>query len=356
VRGALAAALAASVALAPGCAGSLVEPLPREAEIHHARTPDGWELVLVRYRARAEPAGRPVLLCHGISANGRNMDLDERHSMARWFSAHGREAWTVSLRLGGRYLGTDGGTSPLPKPGYDYDSLVEQDLPTAVAHVRRVSGAPLIDYLGHSLGGIALYGYLGRGGEGIGAAVTLGSVLRLDLGGPADAVLAQVAGLLDPVWTVPVKGPSWLEIPLEGLVPDNPGQLLLYNPENTRPSTMQRLLAVGTEDVSAGLFRQLAGMLRNGGLRSRDGTRDYRQALAGVRTPVLVVAGKRDRLAMVPGVRAGYDALGGPREWRVIGVESGARADYGHMDLVIGERAAEEVWPLVLDFLDRHAR
>ena len=349
------AALVAA-ALAAGCAGSLVEPLPREAELHRARTPDGWELTLVRYRARPEAAGRPVLLCHGISANGRNMDLDGRHSLARWLSAHGREVWVVSLRLGGRYLGGGGGTSPLPRPGYDLDALVDQDLPTAVAHVRRVSGAPLIDFVGHSLGGIVFYGYLGHGGEGIGAGVTMGSPLRLDLGGPADAALSQVAGLLDASWTIPVKVPSWLGIPLEGLVPGSPTELLLYNPENTPPSTIQRLMAMGTEDVSAGLLQQLAGMMRNGELRSGDGTRDYRQALAGVRTPVLVVAGKRDRLATVPAVRAGYDALGGPREWRVVGVENGARADYGHMDLVLGERAKEEVWPAVLDFLDRQAR
>ncbi|HZN93765.1 MAG TPA: hypothetical protein VFB81_13735, partial [Myxococcales bacterium] len=54
--------------LGGGCA-TLVEPLPREAEVHRARTPDGWELELVRYAARPAAAGRPVLLCHGITAN-----------------------------------------------------------------------------------------------------------------------------------------------------------------------------------------------------------------------------------------------------------------------------------------------
>ena len=41
--------------------------------------------------------------------------------------------------------------------------------------------------------------------------------------------------------------------------------------------------------------------------------------------------------------------------WAVIGVESGAKADYGHMDLVMGDRAKDEVWPKVLAFFDRHA-
>ena len=69
-----------------------------------------------------------------------------------------------------------------------------------------------------------------------------------------------------------------------------------------------------------------------------------------------MVAGKRDRLATVPAVKAGYRALGGPKEWRIVGVENGARADYAHMDLVIGDRADTELWPAVLDFFERHAR
>lgn len=339
-----------------GCASTLVEALPREAEVHRVRTPDGWQLELVRYQARPEATGRPVLLCHGINANGRNMDLDARHSMARWFSAHGREAWTVSLRPSGPYFGADGGTSPRWKPGYDFDELVDQDLPTAVAHVRRVSGAPLIDYVGHSMGGLVLYGYLGRGGEGIGAATVMGSPLRLDLGGPVDGLLAQVAGLLNAGWYLPVKGPAVLGIPLAGMLQDSPQELLLYNPEVTGHATMQRLMAESTEDVGTGLLQQLAGMYRTGELKSADGTRDYRKLLAGVTTPVLVVAGKRDRLAMVPAVKAGYLALGGPKEWRLVGVENGAHGDYGHMDLVIGDRADTEVWPAVLDFFERHSR
>ncbi|HEY8208025.1 MAG TPA: alpha/beta fold hydrolase [Myxococcaceae bacterium] len=341
--------------LACGCA-AYQEPLPKEAELHHPRTPDGWDLEMVRYAPRQPVTGRPVLLCHGINTNGRNMDLDARHSMARWFAAHGREAWTVSMRPTGAFYGPGGGTNPLSKPGYSLDDLVDLDVPTAVAYVQKVTGAPLIDYVGHSLGGIVVYGYLGQGGQGLGSVTILGSPMRLDLGGPGDLVLPQAAGLLSTSWALPLKGPSLLGIPMAGVVPDNPQELLLYNPENTSHESMKKLMTVGAEDVGVMLLQQLAGMLKTGQLLSRDGTRDYRKALAGVTTPVLVVAGKRDRLAMVPAVRAGYLALGGPKEWRLMGVENGARADYGHMDLILGERAETELWPAVLDFFDRHAR
>jgi pimeloyl-ACP methyl ester carboxylesterase len=347
--------LALIALVACGCA-SYREPLPKEAEVHHPRTPDGWELVMVRYAAQPEAKGRPVLLCHGINANGRNMDLDAKHSIARWFAAHGREAWTISMRRAGTYYGPDGGTTPLPKPENGFDELVDQDLTTAVAYVRKVTGAPLIDYVGHSLGGMVGYGYLGRGGEGIGAVAILGSPMRLDLGGPADMLVVNVAGMLNPNWWIPIKGASPMAIPMNDLIKDNLQELLLFNPENTSQETMKKLAMEGAEDVSVELLQQLAGMIKTGSLMSRDGTRDYRAALAGVTAPVLVVAGKRDRMANVPAVKAGYRALGGPKEWKLVGVENGAHADYAHMDLVLGDRADTEVWPAVLDFFERHAR
>lgn len=350
------AVVAVAIASAGGCAGALFEPLPKEAQIHHLRTTDGWELQIVRYAAQGEARGRPVLLCHGINSNARNLDLDAKHSLARWLAGHGREVWNLSLRPTGRYLGPDGGDTPLSPVGWDFDSLVDQDIPAAVAYVRSTSGVPLIDYVGHSMGGMVLYGYLGQGGEGIGAAAVLGSPLRLDLGGPLDELMPVAAGVLPRSWILPLKDPSALGSPMEGVIPEGLNERLLYNPRNTSTLSMQRLLAMGMSDVSVGLLQQMAGMYGPDGLRGEGGKRDYRALLKGVTTPVLVVAGKRDRLGMVPSVKAGYAALGGPKEWLLIGVENGAQEDYGHMDLVLGDRAAVEVWPAVLDFLDRHAR
>ena len=50
----------------------------------------------------------------------------------------------------------------------------------------------------------------------------------------------------------------------------------------------------------------------------------------------------------------GFDALSGPKEFFIAGEENGLRFDYGHMDLVIGERAPEELWPRIDAFLRAH--
>jgi poly(3-hydroxyalkanoate) synthetase len=95
-------------------------------------------------------------------------------------------------------------------------------------------------------------------------------------------------------------------------------------------------------------------MMRDGQFRSTDGAVDFRRGLAEVKTPVLVVAARRDHIALTPAVRDAYRALGGPKEWLLISVANGAGAEYGHMDLVVGEHAAKDVWTPVLDFLNRH--
>ena len=81
---------------------------------------------------------------------------------------------------------------------------------------------------------------------------------------------------------------------------------------------------------------------------------DFRADMARVHTPVIVVAGKLDRVAPTPAVKDGFRALGGPKRWLLITRANGALGEYGHMDLVIGERAPAEVFRPVLDFFTQH--
>jgi poly(3-hydroxyalkanoate) synthetase len=325
-------------------------PLPPEAELHRAQTDDGWSLSLVRYPAVGPVTGVPVLLCHGISANDRNMDLDEHHSLARWFAAHGREAWTMSLR------GTGGSDRPDAAKGREvpsFDDSWRHDLPAAIAQVRQVSGAAAIDYVGHSMGGMLVYAYLTQGGQGLNAVATLGSPTRLDWGSELDRLLPLAKALVSPRSSLPSEVGAWLSVPIQGW-PDGLFERLFYNPENTSTLTWKRLMAYGSADTSGQVAHQLIAVLESGRFRSLEGV-DFKVGLAQVRTPVLVVAARLDRVALTPAVRDGFDALGGPKEWLLVTRANGARAEYGHMDLVIGDRAPDEVWRRVLDFFDRHA-
>lgn len=323
--------------------------LPASAELHRAKTADGWEIALVRYQPTGPVTGRPVVLVHGIAANARNMDLDDTHSLARFFAAHGREAWTVSLRGTGD---SDAANGAERLSTYAFDAFWQQDLPAVLATVRAYTGATDVDYVGHSMGGLVIYAYLSQGGQGIHAAATLGSPTRLDWGTGGEGLIVSGSRVVPTGWSLWTALGAYLTVPFQGLVDDGPFERLFYVPGNTTLESWKRLIAYGTADIAYGVAAQFVRNVATGEFVSADQAIDFRKDLARVTTPVLVVAARLDRLALVPSVYDGYRALGGPKRWLLISRANGAMAEYGHMDLVIGDRAAQEVWTPVLHFFE----
>lgn len=321
-------------------------PLAAGTEHHRVAVAPGVELQLERYPAAAPVAGRrPVLLLHGIITNGRNFDVDERHSMARWLAARGFDTWVLSLR------GT--GASTTPAWNFDFDTFANEDIPAAIAYVRQATGAAALDVVGHSMGGLLVYAVLARGKALIATAVTLGAPERLGwLGvGGKFAPFVAVAGARLP-W-IPMRSLGALYLPIAGVF-DGPVERVLTNYGNVEPAAWQRFTAVGMDDLSPALVGSFSRWLETGAFDGDDGF-DYRAALAHCDRPVLVVAGKADAMAPVRSVLGGYRALGSKdKAFRIVGVENGASADYGHMDLLIADHADRDVFPLVERWLLAH--
>lgn len=335
------------VALA-GCAHFPMHP---NAEVHRAKTADGWELSLTHYHPYGPAKGRPILLVHGISANERNMDL-EQVSMARWFAEHGRDAWTLSLRGTGE---SDSIDEVKGRPGpIRFDDYWKSDLPAAIAYVQTRSNAEELDYAGHSMGGIVLYAYLSQGGRGIHAAATLGSPTRLDLGSSLETLIKGVGPMITEGWMIPSHLGARLAAPFQGVVDDGPFQRIFYVPGTTDLEVWRQLMVHGTAPVSGGTALQLMEMMQTGRFLSVDKKTDLKADMAKITTPVIVVAGRLDRIAAAPAVKDGYRALGGPKQWLLVTEANGAHGEYGHMDLVVGKHAGDDVWRPILEFLDAH--
>jgi pimeloyl-ACP methyl ester carboxylesterase len=372
VKRAFSAALAASALCALSCgscavARSVWSPArqPATVERYVARTADGWELELIRYRPEKPlPGRRPLLLLHGIATNLRNLDYDARHSLARAMAGRGLDTWAMSLRgHGGSEKGSLFGGGK--RYDWDLDTYCTQDLPAALAFVRARTEAeqpapaasPRVDVVGHSMGGLILYCLLARGGEpaaAIGAAATLGSPLGFRWGPRFTRFARLAASAASRLPVVALDAPTLLALPLLAWFPE-PAGLLLYNPANIDPEVWSGFLAVGVDDDSPRLAAQFLRFIEEDKLTSRDGAVDYELALPAARTPVLVVAGKVDQLGFPPLVRRGYDALGGPKRWLLVGEENGASADYGHMDLLLGEHADADVFAPLAGWFEEQA-
>jgi pimeloyl-ACP methyl ester carboxylesterase len=320
--------------------------LPASAERLTVRTPDGWDLAVVHY---GKPAAgrRPVLLVHGIVTNERNLDFDEKHSLARFLAARGFDVYAMNLR--------GAGGAAVLQYDWDFDSYATVDLPAAIAFVQKRTGASSVDVVGHSLGGMILYAMLARDPSSpVGAAVTLGSPLGFRWGPRFTSWVERVAELGSHLPVLTLTGGTLLLLPLMSWYP-TPTALIFYNPQNMDPSVWEGFLALGVEDESPALARQAALWLEQDRFLSRDSSIDYGEKLRQVRTPFLVVAGKLDQLGFPPLVRRGYDALGSEKKrWLLVAEENGASADYGHMDLLLGERAPADVFLPVVRWLDEN--
>ncbi|MFT3708848.1 MAG: alpha/beta hydrolase [Archangium sp.] len=342
------AAAVVTLLITAGCAHFPVHPA---AQAQKAKTDDGWEIALTHYAAVGETKGRPIILCHGISANERNMDL-EKVSMARWFASQGREVWTMSLRGTGESDSIDksaGRAGPIR-----FDDYWKHDLPAVIAHVLKESKADAVDYAGHSMGGMVLYAYLSQGGTGIHAAATLGSPTRLDMGSSMEKLMLGMGPMVSEGWLIPSDLGARMAAPFQGVIDDGPFQRFFYVPGTTELDVWQQLMVHGTAPVSGGTALQLMDMMESGRFLSADKKTDLKADMKNISTPVIVIAGRLDRIAAAPAVKDGYRALGGPKEWLLVTAANGAHGEYGHMDLVIGTRADEDVWQPLLKFLDGH--
>jgi pimeloyl-ACP methyl ester carboxylesterase len=95
--------------------------------------------------------------------------------------------------------------------------------------------------------------------------------------------------------------------------------------------------------------------VENDQFRSIDHRRDYRKSMERITTPMLFIAGNKDRIAPPPSVKDAHDVVASADKKFVIASRGhGFKANYGHFDLVLGKHSAEEIFPLVGDWLAAH--
>jgi alpha-beta hydrolase superfamily lysophospholipase len=318
-------------------------------EVRWVSTPAGY-VTLHRYLAPEKKYRPAVVLCHGLGANRFNFDLEDDTSLARYLVRRGFEVWSIELRGCGLSRGAE---NRFDSPrGTTFDDLLQVDLPAALERIRQFS--PELFWVGHSLGGLLglVWAGMGRGPRFRGL-VAIGSPLWLAEG-------VRVSGGDQLVWLgerLPVVYfrhlARWI-YPFLGW-----GTRFFSRALTTGQMTRSALAGASVnlvENTPSSLVAQLWGWKKSGRMLSADGRVDFFEQLSLINEPVLLLGAEADPLAPPASIFPGYEKMRQPdRQIRIFGRDRGDEHDYAHGDLLLGRHAAEEIFPVVADWLEAHA-
>ncbi len=321
-------------------------PTPAD-ELHFAETDDGWHISMYRYIPAEPVRGRePVILCHGLSSNRYNLDFDEDKSIARYLREQGFDSWVMDLRGRGHSRAKGGWKKPW---GWCFDDYMRSDIPAALNLVKGYTGMTRVHWVGHSMGGMLMYAYLGSVEQAsIQSFCAIGSPAKFDyfwfpvpLRRAARVLLNIIPVFFDRIM-------ARFASPLPFLV-------------NTRRfgydrRVLPRFLANAVANVSSNVLKQFLDWIETGGFFSEDRKVNYQENLGKITRPFLLVAGRMDWASPPKMCRFTFEKIASTdKQLIVCGKENGYRQDYDHLSLIVGLHAREEVFPRIRDFLIQHS-
>ena len=275
------------------------------------------ELAVTRLGRADAPGSRgvPVILLHGSFTNRRFWFSPKGIGFGAHLARAGFDVWIPEMR--------GHGLSPR-NSSYRHNRVMDYaryDLP-AIAEFVLEQTAQAPHTMGHSLGGVIL------------AAAAGGGYLEQRSAASLTLLGAQVSRIY-----LPLKFP-----PLEW-----GGHLLL----SCMPHLSGMRLRRGPEDEPIGVARDA---LRWHGLFGRFGAgrENWWQGLAAVRIPVLAVSAEGDRQDPPAACERLLRQFGSAsREHLCLGPKNGFASAFGHVEMLISKAAQRDVWPLLVDWLQR---
>jgi pimeloyl-ACP methyl ester carboxylesterase len=324
----------------------------RPDEIHYTHAADGWDLAIWRYRPRgAERRNCPVLLVHGLGANQRNFDLDDRCSVALFLARAGYDCYLPALR--------GGGPSAYRRWGYPdkwnitFDKYADLDLPAAFAKVRELAGAPHVHVIGHSMG--AMLGYAIAEGE-------LGAQMKslTAVSGPCFfehmqqfAPVLKFRRLLNPFVVLHTTVGAAVQSVFVRLWPRLAGRQEV-NPDNVDGATVARAAVNLIANIPRDLLFQFAKWIGDREFGSHR-PESWQKGLPKITTPIYCLGGPDDYFCRPAANEKVIDFVGSAKKkYRLFSKANGDRADYGHGDIVIGRTAPDDVFPTILEWVNEN--
>lgn len=295
-------------------------------EVAHRRvtTDDGLALALYRYRESGRPThGPPVLLIPDFGFGRELFDLGDR-GLARHLAARGRLVYVAELR----------GQGHASRPSrWHLASLVKRDLPALFRALKE----PTVDLVAHGWAGSLLlasvpYELSGRVGRVVAVSTPVDAAV------PCDVAEKLLKGGGD----------------LPSLTGDPTGRRALDELFAERASMAPRELGevyLRARPLGLTASGELLAWMQSGDLQLPGAS--LKQRLAAFDRPTLALIGLGNAWASADLV-APLRELSPKAKVRLRTFSAADRSteDYGHLSILLGTGAADEVWPLVTRFLE----
>jgi len=319
-------------------------------EVHYVSTKDGWDLAIWRVRPKTPVANPiPVLLQHGLGANQRNFDLDDRCSLAHYLARQGYDCYLPALRGNGPSIYRGGSRSDRWKITFEH--FIDVDVPAAVEKIRELTGTAKIHFVGQSMG--AMIGYALAEGEGDkwmqSFTAVCGPCFFKEMSGFKSILPFRF--LLRKLTVLHVNFFMAAQAPLIRFFPRLAGREEV-NWENMDGQSLARAAVNVVERQPATLLLQFAKWVEDGEFGSHRGADSWEKNLHKIKVPIYCLGGSADRFCPPAANNRVVDQVGSvQKQYRFFSKADGGLADYGHGDLIVGRTAPDEVFPTILDWI-----
>jgi cholesterol oxidase len=333
-------------------------------EVHHFETDDHFRLRLTRYKGGRKG---PVILGHGMGVWSNTYTIDTIDTnLVEYLCDGGYDVWLLDWRASI--------SLPYVRDQFNCDDVAQYDWPAAIETVKRVTGAPSLQALVHCVGSSTWSMSMLRGFGGIHSAVCMQMATQMrvppimafktGINAPAlmetfgiqslSAYTDEADHLDDRVWDAilrahPIQGEERCDSAICHRITFLYGELYEHDQLNeaTHDFALNEMFGVG----NITMFHHLSLIARREHLVDAAGEEVYLQHLDRLNFPIAFIHGAESGVFLPEGTKACAEELAAANGSDLYTVHM--VPDFGHQDCLIGKNAADRVYPVILDHLDR---
>lgn len=304
----------------------------------YVETLDGAKLAL--YRISEGELG-PVVLVHGLGANRYNFLLGSDKGLAQYLAEKRFSVFLFEVR--------GAGNSTLGRKN-DFKTISVSDFALALEKVESLTGK-IPQAVGHSMGGMIIGTYLANThSPKIRAAVIVSSPARFHKGLLLYRVMARFPRASVGISRLPYEELARFFSPLLG--EKSPYLGLGYAEGTIEGSILRDGARKAVDKPPRELVNDFSSFVSNDCICKNGNS--YIENIKYAKTPLLILAGARDEIAPSESVRLWFELAGSDdKEFIVVSRANGFSVDAGHIDILLGNYALREVYPIIERWLSQ---